>query len=106
MSTITNQKVAVDLDISFAERLDLVNERDRINHHSISDDADFTASKNARRDEMKDVGSAVVNYGMSGIITALATHHHVSFRREHVNDFTFAFVAPLGSDQNRVGHFR
>ena len=35
--------------------------------------------------------------GVSGIRAALKTADHIIFRRERVDDLTFAFVAPLQS---------
>ena len=42
--------------------------------------------------------------GMAGIIAALRPHHDVRGFGEKINDLAFAFVAPLGADQNRIGH--
>jgi hypothetical protein len=41
---------------------------------------------------------------MAGVIAALGSHHHVSLLREDVDDFAFAFIAPLGADEYRIGH--
>jgi hypothetical protein len=36
--------------------------------------------------------------------STLVAHNHVGFFCEHVNEFTFAFIAPLGADYNNTCH--
>ena len=43
---------------------------------------------------------------MARIVTALKTHHHVGPAGQPVNNFAFAFIAPLGADHGYVGHRR
>ena len=42
--------------------------------------------------------------GVAGVVAAGVADDDVRLLREHVNDFAFAFVAPLGADQNCVCH--
>ena len=39
-----------------------------------------------------------------GVIAALRADHDVGLLGQHVNDLAFAFIAPLGANQYRIGH--
>jgi hypothetical protein len=41
---------------------------------------------------------------VSGVVAALGAYDYIGLLGEHVNDFAFAFVAPLGADQYRIRH--
>ena len=53
---------------------------------------------------MQDVFLAADDDGVPGVVAALGAHDDVRLLGEHVDDFAFAFVAPLGADQDRIGH--
>ena len=53
---------------------------------------------------MKDVFRAAMNDGVAGVISALAADDDVRLVGEHIDDLAFAFVAPLGPDENGVRH--
>jgi hypothetical protein len=36
--------------------------------------------------------------GVAGVVAALRAHHHIRFFGKDVDDFAFAFIAPLGAD--------
>jgi hypothetical protein len=42
---------------------------------------------------------------MAGIVAALEADHDVRLLRQPINDLAFPFVAPLGSDDDNIGHF-
>ena len=42
--------------------------------------------------------------GVAGVIAALGAHDDIGLLGEHVDDFTFAFVTPLGAHKDRIGH--
>ena len=42
--------------------------------------------------------------GVPGVVAALKTNHHIDVAGEHVDEFSLAFVSPLGSDQNINRH--
>jgi hypothetical protein len=41
---------------------------------------------------------------MAGVGAALEADDDVGFRRKDIDDLAFSFIAPLGADQNGVGH--
>ena len=51
---------------------------------------------------MQDRFLAVDNDGMAGVVAARIADDHLRLLREHIDDFAFAFVTPLGTDQNRI----
>ena len=45
--------------------------------------------------------------GMSGIMSALETHHALCMIGQPINDFAFTFITPLRADHNYIlGHLR
>src|SRR5712691_5045971 len=42
---------------------------------------------------------------MAGIVTALEAHDDVGLLRQPVDDLALPFVAPLGADDDNIGHF-
>ena len=39
-----------------------------------------------------------------GVIPALGSNHDIRLLGQNVNDLAFAFIAPLGANENRIGH--
>ena len=44
-------------------------------------------------------------YGVAGIMAALISRHDIEAIGEEVDDFAFAFVAPLGAQDDYVSHW-
>jgi hypothetical protein len=105
MRAVADQQILLDPDPDFALSLDFMNQRDGIDDHTVSDHAYFSSAQNPGGNEMQNVRRPVVDDGVAGVVATLAPHHHVGLRREHIDYFAFAFIAPLGPDQNRVRHF-
>jgi hypothetical protein len=53
---------------------------------------------------VKDEFLFTVDDGVSGVVAALAADDDVGVIGEVIDDFAFAFVAPLGADENSIGH--
>ena len=53
---------------------------------------------------MKNVTVLADFHSMSGIVSALETDNHIHIACQNVNKFAFAFITPLGSDQNINRH--
>ena len=53
---------------------------------------------------MKDGFFALYLDGVPGIVAALKTDNGPALGAQHVNDFAFAFVAPLCADDDRIRH--
>ena len=53
---------------------------------------------------MQDVFFCAEKNRVAGVVAAGVADDDIRLLGEHVNDFAFAFVAPLGADQNCVCH--
>ena len=53
---------------------------------------------------MKDGFLTLDDDRVSGVVAARIADDDVRLLSEHVNYFTFAFIAPLGSDENCICH--
>ncbi len=101
---VADQQIPADLDSDLAQAVDLADERDRIDDDAVADHADFAAPQNAGGNEVQDVFFAAVNDGVPGVVAALGADDDVGVLGQDVDDLAFAFIAPLGADENRVCH--
>jgi len=99
-----NEKVIIDFDPELFEAVDFVDETDGIDDDAVADDAHFAFAKDAGRDEMQDVFLFADEDRVSRVVTALRAHDDVGVTGEDIDDFAFAFVAPLGAYQDRICH--
>ena len=53
---------------------------------------------------MQDIFLFADENSVAGIVAALGADHDVGLLSQHVDDFAFALIAPLGPDQNCIGH--
>src|SRR2546423_1152591 len=104
MRAVADQQVLANFDSEFAQSLDLLHQRDWIDDDAVADDASFAAPQNSRGDQMENVFRAAMNDSVAGVIPALAPDHDVRLGGKHIDDFAFAFVAPLRADENGVRH--
>ena len=58
--------------------------------------------QDACRDEVQHGFFAVNDEGVAGVVPALVAHDGARFFGEQIDDFAFAFVAPLGADDDQV----
>ena len=61
--------------------------------------------ENARGQEVEDIFIALDHQGVSGVVAALETDDVLGLGGEQVYDFSLAFVAPLSSYYDHIGHF-
>jgi len=94
-----------DRDALPPELLDLVEEGLRIDHHAIADDRKLRRPQHARRQQRELVGLAIDHQGMTSIVAALEAHDDVGLLRQPVDDLALPLVAPLGADDDNIGHF-
>ncbi len=84
---------------------DFIEERLRIDHHAVADDRKLGRPQDARRQQRQLVGFAVDDQRVAGIVAALEAHDDVSLLRQPVDDLALPLVAPLGADDDNIGHF-
>ena len=104
MGGVAEQEVGADGHAFFAQSGDFGHEGQRVDHHAVADDADFAPAQDAAGDEVEDEFLLPVHDGVPGVVAALGADDDTGLIGEKVDDFAFAFVAPLGADKNRVGH--
>ena len=83
----------------------LVEEGLRIEHHAIADHGQLRRPQHARRQQRQLVGLAIDDERMAGIVAALEAHDDIGLLRQPVDDLALPLVAPLGADDDNIGHF-
>ena len=84
-----------------AQRVDFLHEGEGIEHHAVADHAAAALAQHAAGNQLQDELLAVDGDRVSGIVAAGIARHDLEALGENVNDLAFAFVAPLGADDNR-----
>jgi len=95
-----------DGDALRAQLGDLVEEGSGIEHHAIADHRELLVAQHARRQQRELVGLAVDHQRVAGVMTALEADDDVRLLRQPVDDLALSFVAPLGADDDNIGHSR
>src|SRR6266403_1166264 len=101
LRAVRDEKVAVHFHAGSAQGSDFLQEGQRINHHSIADDAGALGPQNASGHELQDELFPVDDDGVSGVIVAGIARHHRESLSEHVDNLALALIAPLRSDDDR-----
>ena len=92
------QPLGRDRDTFRRDLIDLFEERFRIDHHSVAEDARLVIVDNARRQQSQHECLIAHIDAVAGIMPALITLDDVEPVREKVNDLALSFIAPLGTD--------
>ena len=105
MGGITDHQVLRRHDNAFgAQPFDLSRHGHRIQHHPVANHAEGSGPQNPRGNEVQHVFCATHDDGVSSVVAALTAYDDLSVVGEEIDDFSFAFVAPLGADENGIGH--
>ncbi len=67
----------------------------RPDHDAVSNQANFAAPEDSRRDQMKNVLHAAMDHGVAGIVATLTADNNVGLGSEHVDDLALALIPPL-----------
>jgi hypothetical protein len=87
----------VDVEVEFGQAVDFALKNDGIDHDTVPDDVDRILVENPRWNRSQNVFDAVKFQSVSRVRAALETRNDVVFGGQDVNNFSFAFVAPLQS---------
>src|SRR5438067_11639184 len=98
MRRFANEEVSIHRNFKLEQTIQLGHQADRVDDHSVADNADFAFAQNARRDEMQNVFLFADENSMPGVVSALSAHDDVRLLRQNVDYFAFAFIAPLGAN--------
>ncbi len=86
------------------ERVDFLEQRVRIDHHTIADHRELALAHHAGRQQRQFVGLAVDHQRVAGVMATLEAHDDVGLLGEPVDDLAFALVAPLRADHHDIRH--
>ena len=84
--------------------IDFLQQDEQIDDHTRTDHAQCVVIENARGQQVKNGFFAIDDNGVSGIVSALETDDHIYMSSKQVNDFSFAFISPLGTDYYISSH--
>ena len=99
-----DEQVAFALHAELAQPIDFRDQADGVDDHAVADDAQLAFAQNAGGHKVQDVFLFADEDRMTGVVAALCADHDIGPLGQHVDDFAFAFIAPLGADENCVGH--
>ena len=94
------------LDALAAQFLDLVDEMIGIEDDPVADDRQLPGAHDAGGKQRQLVGLAVDHQRVAGVMAALKPHDDVGADRQPIDDLAFSLVAPLGADNDDIGHRR
>src|SRR4029434_5976424 len=98
------QLLVVDQMTLRLRRMNFFDENFRIDDDAVADDAELIGMERAGGNQMENSFMAVNDERMSRVIPALKPNYNIGFMGKQIDDFTFAFIAPLGADNCDVCH--
>src|SRR4030067_3026696 len=75
-----------------------------INHHAVSDHADFILVQDSRGYQMENILLIFYHNRMPGVRSALIAHHNIAIPGEIIDHLRFSFIAPLCAYDNLAAH--
>ena len=84
------------------ELVDFREERLRIDDDAVADDAGDAGMQDAGRNQPQDELRAADVHRVAGVVSALIARDDREMRREQVDDFAFAFIAPLRTEHREI----
>jgi hypothetical protein len=104
VGTVADAKLLPDINANGLKGGNLLQKGRRVNHYAISDHCQYTGAQNTARYQLQyELFFAYVDC-VPGVVSALVTSDGLELFGEKVDDFTFTFVAPLGPENNKIGH--
>src|SRR5580704_4485757 len=101
MRPVADEEVAVYFHPGIPQRPNFLEEGHGVKHDAIANDAAAAGAQDAAGHQLQNELLAFDNDRVSGVVAAGIARHHGEILREHVDDFAFALVAPLGADDDR-----
>ena len=100
VGAVADEEIAVHFHAGRAQRIDFLHEGERIEHYAVADNTAAAFAQHAAGNQLQDELLALDGDRVSRIVAAGITRDDLEALREHVNDFAFAFVAPLCADDD------
>ena len=99
---VADEQAVADVDALAGEGVDLREQRRRVDHHPVADDAAHPRVQDAGGQEVEDELGLAHPHGVTGVVAALITRHDGGAGGEEVDDLALALVAPLRTDDGDV----
>src|ERR1700759_1846464 len=100
MGSFAEKKIAVNFDAEFSEPLNLADKAYGIYDDAVAEDAIFLLSQDSRGNKMQNIFFSTDVDSMAGVVATLSPNNNIGLFGEDIVNFAFAFVAPLGADEN------
>src|SRR6267154_525228 len=104
MGAIAEVEAPFNVDAGFRERLNFGDEGGGVYYDAGADDCLLLGAQDAAGDELKDETIFADDDGVAGIVSSGDARDIVESSREIIDDFAFAFVAPLRADHHDRFH--
>ena len=101
---LTTRFFGADLDAVFHEAFDFAEKHGRIDDDAVADHADLAGVQDAGRNQVKNEFLTMHHQSVAGVVPALKAHDAFGILGEQIDNLSFSLVAPLGSDDNHIGH--
>src|ERR1700733_11011449 len=98
---IANENIAIDFHSGIAQVANFFEKRNGVKHYSVAYYAGAYFSQHAAGYELQNESLAIDDHRVSGIVASGIAGDDREILRQHVNNFAFALVAPLGADDDR-----
>jgi hypothetical protein len=97
---IGNYQLRTNVDASFLERFDFCHQRAGVDYDAVSDDGFDAGTEDSARDQLQNELRFANIDGVSSVVPSLVAHYHIEAFTEEIDDFAFAFIAPLGTEHD------
>ena len=95
---------AADVHAPRAQRVELVDQHLRVDHHAVADHAALARIQDARGDQVQLPLLLAPDDRVAGVVAALEAHDRVAVLGEQIGDLALALIAPLGADYHYAWH--
>ena len=102
MRAIADEEIARHRDAGGFQRIDLGEQRGRIDDQAVADDGLLAGPQDAARDQLEDELLFADEDGVAGIVAALIARDDVEPFGEEIDDLPLALVSPLGAQDDYV----
>ena len=104
MGAVADDQVRVDRHAARGERLDFGENRRRIDHHAVGDDALDVVAEDAAGNQRELELLPVEDDGVPGVGAPLIADDNVVLFGEKIDDLPFRFITPLQTDNGSRSH--
>ncbi len=95
---------AADVDAPRAQRVELLDQHLRVDHHPVADHAALAGVEDAGGDQVQLPLLAVPHDRVARVVAALEAHHRVAVLGEQIDDLALPLIAPLGTHYDYSWH--